>query len=200
MDPNIWGPKLWNIIYDVGYMCEHYSKGRPVPRVLETAIGNLFESFQYLLPCIYCRQSYKTYYQKNFHNTGPPIGPGALRWVYRLKDLVNKKLGKKSIPFYEFKNRMDTWASASCDGDVLRILFMFGKNIYVNSNEVTIQCKKQWYKKMWAALIRVMKEIPNKRNLVNYLRVEAKNMQRKIGSQKQFNAFLERKLIKVKWK
>ena len=201
MDPNIWGPKLWNIIYDIGYMCEHYhSRHKAPPKILGNSIRTVFESFVSLLPCIYCRESYKFFYYNKFHGNPPPIGRGALRWTYRLKDLVNKKLGKKSIPYSEFKKRMDTWASASCDADVLRILFMFGKNVYCQSKEVTILCKKQWYKKLWVSLARILKEIPNKKGVSQYLTSETKNLFEKIETQKTFNLFLGRKLIRVQLK
>jgi hypothetical protein len=200
MDPNIWGPKLWNIIYDIAYMCEHYRDNHqnPPPQILQQSVRYLFESFQFLLPCIYCRQSYKIYYNKNFQGKGPPIGPGALRWTYRLKQLVNQKLGHTSIPFSEFKNRMDHWTAASCDGDVLQILFMFGKNLYTDSKEVTINCKKQWYKKMWVALIRLLKEIPSKKALADILQQQYQQqcIQNDIlSSQKKWDHFLQTKLI-----
>lgn len=64
MDPSVWGPKLWNVIYDICWMLDGLA--RPA-KELTDAVDTFFVSLRFLLPCIYCRQSYQNFY----HLLGP---------------------------------------------------------------------------------------------------------------------------------
>ncbi len=109
MDPTIWGPKLWNIIFDICWAIDRNNTSK----IQQQSVTIFFESLQYLLPCKYCRMSYVQYLRDL---KGPPkSGSGnALRWAYTLRNKVNNKLKRKyKLTFEKFERRMKTYQSMS---------------------------------------------------------------------------------------
>lgn len=103
MATKIWGPKLWDSLFimilgaypvsiDVSKK-EHIN----IKKAFKTSLYNL----RYTLPCSFCRNSFKDFLIEL------PIEPytfsriSMMRWLYLIKDKVNKKLIKQEI---EYKN------------------------------------------------------------------------------------------------
>lgn len=124
MDPNIWGPLVWNIIFDVCWFLENYNKN--IENTTWKGICIFFQCWKWLLPCKYCRSSYKHFL--NQMNNYPPKGKGALLWGYKLKDLVNQKLNKPSISYDLFIRRMKTWTSISSTNNYWDLLYILSLN------------------------------------------------------------------------
>lgn len=124
MDPNIWGPLVWNITFDVCWFLEN--NHNKVNDIIWKSICIFFQCWKYLLPCKYCRNSYKHFL--NQMNNFPPKGKGALMWGYQLKTLVNKKLNKPSIPYELFLRRMKTWTSISSTNNYWDLLYILSLN------------------------------------------------------------------------
>ena len=85
MDTTIWGPLLWPVLFDAIKFCD--------PKRVEMAA--LFSSLKRVLPCIYCRRSYRMFYTVRRTPAGPSRGTSTedlYRWVHWLKSTVSKKL------------------------------------------------------------------------------------------------------------
>ena len=79
----IWGPCLWDTLQSSAFLCDSYNIG-PVP---------LLKPLKVLLPCIFCRNSYNTFYDQL---GDPALGKSAL-YVYKIHETVNKKLSTQRI-------------------------------------------------------------------------------------------------------
>ena len=58
----------------------------------KTAFQDLFSSLRYILPCIYCRESYFDFYKKIKIDKFLTGRIELMYWLYLIKDAVNKKL------------------------------------------------------------------------------------------------------------
>ena len=90
MDTKIWGPLTWNLLHDVAVLGD-----KIVPKVpsMIPIITRFFTLWQDLLPCVYCRQSFRRFSQQL-----PPQYPFRV-WIYRIHNMVNQKLNKPlSLP------------------------------------------------------------------------------------------------------
>lgn len=105
MDTNFWGPNLWNFLFTsiIGYYPIRINELNNEHLILKTNYYNLCMSLQHLLPCIYCRKSYKQFLSEL------PIEPyligriELMYWVYLMKDKVNKKLIKQELQCFDEK-------------------------------------------------------------------------------------------------
>lgn len=89
----IWGPKLWFSLHCISF---GYPE-QPTPEQREK-YKQFFESIQYVLPCIYCRESCsKMYHQLNNQISDEHFKDrkSLTKWLYDLHNQVNNKLGKK---------------------------------------------------------------------------------------------------------
>lgn len=96
MNVKKWGPAAWVFLHTMtfNYSLEPTDEDKK-------RYSSYFKSNQEMLPCKYCRQSYEVYIEYL------PIEPfletreGVTYWLYRLHDLINKKLFVDSPPFEE---------------------------------------------------------------------------------------------------
>lgn len=81
MDTSFWGRDGWKLLHTIAY---HYNEE------YESKYRMFFNSIKHVLPCIYCRRSYKKYIEAN---PLPPLTKRSLtKWLYKIHNLVNKKL------------------------------------------------------------------------------------------------------------
>jgi hypothetical protein len=143
MDPNIWGPPLWGLIFDICWNLEQKEGRCTASQKRDVEI--FFNTLQHLLPCRYCRESYTKFLDRlnaNRARAGPPCGKGALLWAYNLKNLVNHKLKRKEYPSYEIvRRRMKTYTCSSNPTDLFDLLFIFAAN-FSSENEKKIATLK----------------------------------------------------------
>jgi hypothetical protein len=92
MDTKIWGPSGWKLLHSI---VNNYSDE---PSHLEKDnYGIFFNTLQYVLPCKYCRQSLKVFYEEL------PIEPFLKNkkklsyWLYLIHNKVNKKLRDQGL-------------------------------------------------------------------------------------------------------
>lgn len=130
MDPNVWGPKMWNILMDLCYQCDVTSS---LTDDHVQALNTIVISLQYLLPCRYCRESYVVFLEK----VPFPLDKqySFLPWLYVIRRLVNEKLGKQTPPWKLVEKRMRIWTSASSCYDVWDVLFMLAYNYQSKDTE-----------------------------------------------------------------
>ena len=113
MDTQEWGPPGWKLIHSIAYQYEldclrqekEYEKEYEKEcRQREKNIKIFFKSMRHLLPCIYCRRSYKIYIKELplFSSKEKTERKFSLfKWTYDLHNKVNNKLKKQGYNHYE---------------------------------------------------------------------------------------------------
>lgn len=97
MRTTFWGPSAWNFLFTsvLGTYPEKIDLKNANHLRIKKEFKNLFMSLGYVMPCVFCRDSYKQFIKEM------PIDSylsGRIRlffWLYKLKDKVNKKLIKQ---------------------------------------------------------------------------------------------------------
>lgn len=124
----IWGPAAWHLLHTISFNYPvHPSKDD------KRNYKNFLSSFQHVLPCKYCRQNLT----KNFKQL--PLTMKTMKnretfskYVYRLHELVNKMLGKKSnLSYCDVRERYEHFRSR-CTEDKDKNkgkLFKFNKTV-----------------------------------------------------------------------
>lgn len=95
MDPDVWGPPLWDLLFTVAF------QSRDRARVV-----TLFGLLEKVIPCRACRRSYAQCLQchaMSHIREGRP--DSAAIWLWTIHDMVNQKLGKTAISFEKVKKR-----------------------------------------------------------------------------------------------
>lgn len=97
MNTRVWGPHLWNYLFIsiLGRYPVKINKNDKEHRKIRHYFKSLLISLQYIMPCVYCRESYKVFIKElpiNRYLTGRLQ---LMYYVYLLKDKVNKKLQKQ---------------------------------------------------------------------------------------------------------
>ena len=92
MDTRFWGPDGWKLLHSI---VEGYPS-KPSISDKET-YKNFFKTIEHVLPCIYCRRSFKQYIGEM------PIEPylknkrSLVKWLYLMHNKVNDKLRKQGL-------------------------------------------------------------------------------------------------------
>ena len=85
MDTKFWGPSGWKLLHSITFKFP----SRPTRHAKDMAF-ELFDSLKYVLPCRFCRESYKQFLGKD------PIQYTSReklsQWLYRIHNYVNNKL------------------------------------------------------------------------------------------------------------
>lgn len=93
INPEKWGPHFWKTLF---YAAMNYPvKIDPNNRChsnLKKHYKNFYASLQYILPCIYCLESYRRFWAELPIDNHLESRIDLLKWLYGLKDKVNKKL------------------------------------------------------------------------------------------------------------
>lgn len=92
MNTKDWGPPLWKSMFMIAANYPLQITNSKEHKDLKEHYKQFYISFQYMLPCKYCRESYKGFLKEL------PIDPYLksrkclMYWLYLIKDKVNKKL------------------------------------------------------------------------------------------------------------
>jgi hypothetical protein len=91
----IWGPHAWNFLF-TSIMGTFPPKVETNEQLLVAKyFKRLFHSLGFTMPCVYCRNSYKEFYEQlpieNYLDSREQM----MYWLYLMKDKVNKKLLKQ---------------------------------------------------------------------------------------------------------
>lgn len=97
MKTAFWGANAWNFLFSsvLGTYPEKIDIRNKEHIKIKKEFKNLFMSLGFVMPCVYCRESYKIFIKEM------PIDSyltGRIKlcfWLYKLKDKVNKKLIKQ---------------------------------------------------------------------------------------------------------
>jgi hypothetical protein len=88
MDTQKWGPDGWKLLHSIAYDLS-YNKDNKEDKD-NISIKRFFQSVQYILPCIYCRRSFKQYLYEE-----PVDYDNLFNWLYTVHNKVNDKLKKQ---------------------------------------------------------------------------------------------------------
>ena len=123
-NPSLWGPSMWALLLDAAAATDESTDSEDPQRFLA-----LLETLRNVLPCAYCRESYRAFLDI-VDGAEPSAGLAemiaeerAVEVVWRLKTLVNAKLGREStnIPLRTLRRRLlSNRASTSVDVAILR--------------------------------------------------------------------------------
>jgi hypothetical protein len=115
MQPHIWGPPIWHTLHTISF-------NYPVkPTTADKKNYTAFVlSFEYVLPCIYCRINFK----KNLKNAN--FNPACMesrstfsRFIYDLHNCVNDMLGKNiKISYEEVRDRYEHFRSRCSEKEI----------------------------------------------------------------------------------
>jgi len=104
----IWGPALWHSLHIISF-------NYPVKPTKEQQkyYYNFFINLKNILPCKYCRENYvKNLELLPLDNKVLKNRESFSRWVYKLHELVNKHLNKKSnLKYEEVRDRYEVFRS-----------------------------------------------------------------------------------------
>lgn len=130
MNTKEWGPGLWKFLFMS--ILGRYPKKIDEKNREDVALKNYYKdillNLQYILPCVFCRDSYTIFIQEL------PIEPfligkiELMYWLYLIKDKVNKKLIEQekknnifcTVPSPLFKEVLETYTGyrASCSKEM----------------------------------------------------------------------------------
>lgn len=93
MDPKIWGPVAWEtfFLFSRNYPEKINLNDKEHLKIMKST-ERFYKSLKDLLPCMYCRESYKMYYAELDIKKYLSGRDKLTEWLYLLKDKVNKKL------------------------------------------------------------------------------------------------------------
>ena len=95
MDPNVWGPPLWDLLFVIAFRSSDTDK-----------MVQLFGLMERVIPCQHCRRSYSVYMKQcRLSRIQADRPDSAAAWLWTMHDMVNQKLGKIAINFDMIKKR-----------------------------------------------------------------------------------------------
>lgn len=105
------GPRLWDSLFTMvlGAYPVKFDSSNSEHVKIKRAFVTTFCNLKYLLPCSFCRMSYKEFYNSLpiEKYTGTRID--MMYWLYLLKDKVNKKLIQQEVDYIsEIQSKYDT--------------------------------------------------------------------------------------------
>lgn len=86
VNPKKWGPNAWSMLFTIAIATKKTNS-----RKEKQCFINLLYSLRFVLPCKYCRKSYKVFYEQDT----PNMNTNMVRWLYDLKNKVSLKLAKQ---------------------------------------------------------------------------------------------------------
>jgi hypothetical protein len=112
MQSAIWGPAVWHTLHSTSF-------NYPVnPTELDKKhYTDWFMSFQFTLPCVYCRDNFKNNLRKAKFSVAVMKNRSTFsRFIYEFHNCINKMLGKTiKISFEEVRDRYEHFRSMCID-------------------------------------------------------------------------------------
>ena len=129
MDPNVWGPPMWDMLFTLAFK---------TPQTEVEKLQTIFALLEKVIPCQHCRRSY-TLYRKQVRPTisirSGEIDSAAM-WLWTIHDMVNQKLGKICIDFDKLKKRHLTFSQLTNDWSMLDLFCIMCKAVQDRPNIV----------------------------------------------------------------
>jgi hypothetical protein len=120
----IWGPNMWHYLHTMSF-------NYPIKPTLENKkkYKEFILNLQYTLPCKYCRINLKNNLKAHpLRNCHLKNRDAFSKYVYKLHELVNKMLNKKSgLSYCDVRERYEHFRSRCTKSDIKNKLFKFNK-------------------------------------------------------------------------
>lgn len=115
MDPNVWGPVTWDVLFTLSLRCAstHFAE-----------LSTLYRLLEHVLPCPSCRRSYIVTRKALVAPTAADPD-SCVRWLWSVHDVVNQKLGKVCITLDALRLKHATLSPIVSDGNILDVLVVF---------------------------------------------------------------------------
>ena len=170
MNPEIWGPKFWDLLFDVAFHYDYIE--RDVSKWHRNALKTFFRSVSWVLPCSHCREKYAEWYSRD-----TPEHSQYFQWLYNLRNKVNKRLKRRDPPptLEIVKIRHIAWINgASCPCDIWFILYSIASNRFNRDHDAT----ERQYHLFLVSLIGVLELIPRYSSCVDALKTQYSKVNR----------------------
>lgn len=110
MDPAIWGPKTWDVLFVAALNLD------------PSEVAPLVELYAECLPCVHCRRSFAVYRGQMPCESMSGSRDSLFKWVWAMHDMVNQKLGKPSLTMDRARRRYQSFSSYVSCTDVVDVL------------------------------------------------------------------------------
>ena len=121
---SVWGPPMWHFLHTMSF-------NYPVNPTAEDKknYSNFIYNLRYVLPCKYCRMNLTSNLKANpLLDCHLKSREAFSKFVYRLHEIVNKRLGKKSgLSYCDVRERYEHFRSRCTKNDPPPKLFNFSK-------------------------------------------------------------------------
>ena len=124
MDPNVWGPPLWDLLFTLAFRSADVKN-----------IAELFRLLEKVIPCQHCRRSYAVMMNQHKLTLITDAQDSAAVWLWTVHDMVNQKLGKVAINFEVLKKKHKSFLALTSDllvVDLLGMMTFVAKDEYVS--------------------------------------------------------------------
>ena len=103
MRTTFWGPNAWNFLFSsvLGSYPENIDIKNKEHIKIKKEFKNLFNSLGYVMPCIFCRESYRKFIKESPLDNHLSGRIKLCFWLYKLKDKINKKLIKQETECFK---------------------------------------------------------------------------------------------------
>lgn len=94
--PSQWGPKLWYVMHTFSFFYPVY------PTINDLSnYKTFYENLAHTIPCRVCKDHYKLLLMEDPIDSHLNSRDDLMRWVWKIHNKVNERLGKDQIPFAE---------------------------------------------------------------------------------------------------
>ena len=147
----VWGPSMWHYLHTMSFNYPVNPSEEDKKQYKEFIIN-----LQYVLPCKYCRQNltnnFKVFPLKACHMKDRE---SFSKYVYKLHEMVNKLLGKKSgLSYCDVRERYEHFRSR-CTDEKPKI-FDIRKTMKLNKNKKEKGCTEPLYGKKAKCIIKIV--------------------------------------------
>lgn len=132
MDPKLWGPMCWNMMFDMAEIMDVHPGDPGLWRLGE----EWFFLLGFIMPCKHCRESYQLLQMKTLPSplVLAKISPVPwTEWVFTLKNFINLKLRKdNTLLFDTVLERRKIWGMQTSEGQFDIFVNLVEENARVN--------------------------------------------------------------------
>lgn len=136
MNPIVWGPALWQALFACASAAHTTTKVAALRELLLTQIP-------LLLPCARCRQHFQQKRAKVTRRAQgePNTSDQAVRWLWFLKDEVNRTQGRVSVPLDDVRKRITFHANLVDDVALADVLVLVALSAKIRDRDVLfVEC------------------------------------------------------------
>ena len=100
---SFWGPPAWKFLFSTiaGTFPVKVDPNNKAHAKIVASFHSMLKSLGHTLPCIYCRESYKVFLKELPMSEFSDSRKNMMKWMYLIRDQVNKKLMKQERECYE---------------------------------------------------------------------------------------------------